>query len=123
LFIPDSDFLPIPDPRSRGQKDTGSLIRIRNTDRNKHTDDYVGGLAAEFGGYPLEARLLPDLGGGVHVLHGEDGAQPEQKDLRQRRNQLNSEYYIGFPLSGVVYFTTIIFFTLLTRGKIVLLLS
>ncbi len=32
LFIPDpdADFLPIPDPRSRGQKGTGSLIRIRN---------------------------------------------------------------------------------------------
>jgi hypothetical protein len=32
LFIPDPgpDSLPIPDPGSRGQKDTGS--RIRNTD-------------------------------------------------------------------------------------------
>jgi hypothetical protein len=29
---PDLDFLPIPDPGSRGQKDTGSRIRIRNTD-------------------------------------------------------------------------------------------
>ncbi len=28
---PDPDFLPIPDPGSRGQKDTGSRIRIRNT--------------------------------------------------------------------------------------------
>ncbi len=90
--------------------------------RNKLTDDYVGGLAAEFGGYPLEARLLPNLGGGVDVLHGEYGAQPEQENLRQRRNQLNSEYY-RFPLSGVVYFSTIFFFTLLTRGTIVFLLS
>jgi hypothetical protein len=34
LFIPDPDpgFLPIPDPGSRGQKGTGSWIRIRNTD-------------------------------------------------------------------------------------------
>ncbi len=33
LFIPDpdTDFLPIPDPGSRGQKGTGSWIRIRNT--------------------------------------------------------------------------------------------
>jgi hypothetical protein len=32
LFIADSDpdFLPIPDPGSRGQKGTGSRIRIRN---------------------------------------------------------------------------------------------
>ncbi len=29
FFIPDTDFLPIPDPGSRGQKGTGS--RIRNT--------------------------------------------------------------------------------------------
>ncbi len=29
--IPDADFLPIPDPGSRGQKGTGSRIRIRNT--------------------------------------------------------------------------------------------
>ncbi len=33
FFIPDPDpdFLPIPDPGSRGQKGTGSRIRIRNT--------------------------------------------------------------------------------------------
>ncbi len=74
------------------KKATDPWSRIRNTDKNKLTDDYVGGLAAEFGGYPLEARLLPDLGGGVDVLHGEDGTQPEQQDLRQRRNKLNSEY-------------------------------
>jgi hypothetical protein len=29
---PDADFLPIPDPGSRGQKGTGSRIRIRNTE-------------------------------------------------------------------------------------------
>jgi hypothetical protein len=29
---PDADFLPIPDPGTRGQKGTGSRIRIRNTD-------------------------------------------------------------------------------------------
>jgi hypothetical protein len=28
---PDAEFLPIPDPGSRGQKGTGSRIRIRNT--------------------------------------------------------------------------------------------
>jgi hypothetical protein len=34
--IPDADFLPIPDPGSRGQKDTGSRIRICNTvDENR----------------------------------------------------------------------------------------
>jgi hypothetical protein len=31
LLILDPDFLPIPDPRSRGQKGTGSRIQIRNT--------------------------------------------------------------------------------------------
>ncbi len=33
LFIPDpdSDYLPFPEPGSRGQKGTGSRIRIRNT--------------------------------------------------------------------------------------------
>jgi hypothetical protein len=31
---PDADFLPITDPGSRGQKGTGSRIRIRNTERN-----------------------------------------------------------------------------------------
>ncbi len=31
FFYPRSDFLPIPDPGSRGQKGTGSRIRIRNT--------------------------------------------------------------------------------------------
>ncbi len=31
---PDPDFLPIPDPRSRGLKGTGSRIRIRNTANN-----------------------------------------------------------------------------------------
>ncbi len=31
LFIPDPDFLPIPDPGSRGQKGTGSRIWIPNT--------------------------------------------------------------------------------------------
>ncbi len=33
LFVSlDPDFLPIPDPGSRGQNGTGSRIRIRNTD-------------------------------------------------------------------------------------------
>ncbi len=34
LFIPDldPDFLPVPDPGTKGQKGTGSRIRIRNTD-------------------------------------------------------------------------------------------
>jgi hypothetical protein len=31
VFNPDPDFSPIPDPGSRGQKGTGSRIRIRNT--------------------------------------------------------------------------------------------
>jgi hypothetical protein len=34
MFIADldRDFLPIPDPGSRGEKGTGSRIRIRDTD-------------------------------------------------------------------------------------------
>jgi hypothetical protein len=31
FYDPDPDFLPIPDPGSRGQKGTGSRIQIRNT--------------------------------------------------------------------------------------------
>jgi hypothetical protein len=31
ILDPDADFLPIPDPGSRGQKGTGSRVRIRNT--------------------------------------------------------------------------------------------
>jgi hypothetical protein len=34
ILDPDPDFLPIPDPGSRGQKGTGSGIRIRNTGIN-----------------------------------------------------------------------------------------
>jgi hypothetical protein len=36
IWIPDTDpdFLPIPDPGSRGQNGTGSRIRIRNTVNN-----------------------------------------------------------------------------------------
>ncbi len=36
ILDPDPDFLPIPDPGSRGQKGTGSRIRIRNTDLLPH---------------------------------------------------------------------------------------
>jgi hypothetical protein len=35
IFFPDPDFLSILDPGSRGQKGTGSRIRISNTDINK----------------------------------------------------------------------------------------
>jgi hypothetical protein len=34
--VPDLDLLPIPDPGSRGQKGTGSRIRIRHTDDEKN---------------------------------------------------------------------------------------
>jgi hypothetical protein len=42
LFIPDPDpdFLPIPDPESRGEKGTLSRIRIRNT--GKIYRKYIG---------------------------------------------------------------------------------
>jgi len=41
LFVhPATDFLPIPDSGSRGQKGTGSRIRIRNTGRS--TTDLTG---------------------------------------------------------------------------------
>ncbi len=36
ILDPVADFLPILDPRSRGQKGTGSRIRIRNTARQRH---------------------------------------------------------------------------------------
>jgi hypothetical protein len=38
MFIPDPDFLPKQDPGSRGQKDTGSGIRIRNTGLLSNSD-------------------------------------------------------------------------------------
>ena len=56
------------------------------------TYDNVCWLAAKLGGYPLEARLLPNLGGGVHVLHGEDGPQPEQEDFGEGRHQLKQQH-------------------------------
>ena len=37
----------------------------------------VGGLATELGHDALEAGVLADLGCGVHVLGGEERAQPE----------------------------------------------
>ena len=58
----------------------------------KLTDDDVGGFAPELGGNALEAGLLPNLGGGVDVLHGEDGPQAEQEDLGERRHQLHVIY-------------------------------
>ena len=47
--IPDpyADFLPIPDPGSRGQKGTGSWIRIRNT--GHHSDADPQHLPCSFG--------------------------------------------------------------------------
>ena len=44
---PDADFLPIPDPGSRGQKGTGSRIRIRNT--GHHSDADPQHLPCSFG--------------------------------------------------------------------------
>ncbi len=48
LFIPDPDpdFLPIPDPGSRGQKGTGSRIRIYNTAQNA-TDYHILGVEGQ----------------------------------------------------------------------------
>ncbi len=43
---PDPDFLPIPDSGSRGQKGTGSRIRIRNTDRYRTLGRYHGCVIA-----------------------------------------------------------------------------
>ena len=52
------------------------------------TDNNVGRLSAELGDDALEAGILADLGGTVHILHREDGAEAEQEDLGQRCNQL-----------------------------------
>jgi hypothetical protein len=41
---PDADFLPIPDPGSRGQKGTGSRIRIRNTAENTKSSLWLEAL-------------------------------------------------------------------------------
>ncbi len=40
---PDAEFLPIPDPGSRGQKGTGSRIRIRNTGKNLCIYEVISG--------------------------------------------------------------------------------
>jgi hypothetical protein len=40
FFIPDPDFLRIPDPGSRGQKVTGSRIRNVNLPRSGSTDQW-----------------------------------------------------------------------------------
>ncbi len=55
LFIPDpdADFLPIPDPGSRGQKGTGSRIRIRNIASPTCSHDRF--FSDE------EMKLLPDM--------------------------------------------------------------
>ncbi len=62
-------FLPVPDPGSRGQKGTGSRIRIHNTGTNqeytgkKQTDLLVLQLTVFF--FPLRAlRERFGLGGG-----------------------------------------------------------
>jgi hypothetical protein len=58
MIIPDPDigFLPILDPGSRGQKGTGSRIRICNTDDMKSVCS--GGGAAAGQRYRLRARQL-----------------------------------------------------------------
>ncbi len=40
--LSDPDFLPIPDPRSRGQNGTGSRIRIRNTGKKTGHEFGIG---------------------------------------------------------------------------------
>ncbi len=63
MFIPDPDpdFLPIPDPVSRGQKGTGSRIRIRNTGGR----DVEGGLGDGVGGWRERVgRWREGVGGG-----------------------------------------------------------
>jgi hypothetical protein len=56
--IPDPDliFLPIPDPRSTGQKGTGSGIRIRNTVRN---DNIHKGPGSGIGIQGMSIRTRP----------------------------------------------------------------
>jgi hypothetical protein len=52
----------IPDPRSKGQKDTGSLIRIRNTEKNRYFFQREGALGVErtsFNGPPLRVGVSP----------------------------------------------------------------
>ena len=52
------------------------------------TNHNVGGLPPELLHDPLEASVLSNLGGGVDILHGEQGTQAEQQDFGQSRYQL-----------------------------------
>jgi hypothetical protein len=74
ICIPDSDpdFLPIPDPGSRGQKGTGSRIRIRNTGWN-----YVSPPSS-----PASECISPLglKGGEQHSLVGEGVGEPNSND-------------------------------------------
>jgi hypothetical protein len=67
---------PIPDPGSRGQKGTGSRIRIRNTDRNPVTSK----LSPE-GRYTTLQNIKAKFSG--FFLHGPgsgSGSEPEYSD-------------------------------------------
>jgi hypothetical protein len=75
LVIPDPDadfkFLPIPDPGSRGQKGTGSRIRIRNTDyilsphsRREQKNLYVTSISGLDGTYQTTSVRNNPLGSG-----------------------------------------------------------
>jgi hypothetical protein len=79
---PDADFLPIPDPGSRGQKGTGSRIRIRNTDcryifqsskivsHKKVTEQQNQGFSSIFG-------LLMQGSGSVQIITDPDPGGPK----------------------------------------------
>jgi hypothetical protein len=54
---PDADFLPIPDPGSRGQKGTGSRIRIRNSAENTKSSLWLEALELP-SVYKLVCRII-----------------------------------------------------------------
>jgi hypothetical protein len=81
LFVPDSDpdFLPIPYPGSRGQKGTGSRVRIRNTGKKDEKVDseglrygtYLGNNVQRFlvASSKLREIVVRISGGFLHLIH------------------------------------------------------
>jgi hypothetical protein len=59
---------PIPDPGSRGQKGTGSRIRIRNTGRETEHNRLIDGWAAAIGGSRYLSQKMDSFQLGASVI-------------------------------------------------------
>jgi hypothetical protein len=75
LFIrdPDPDFVPFPDPGSKGQKGTGSRIRIRNTEQIRVVLDILERIVRASAADPgSSAFLTPGSGMGKKSRSGSE---------------------------------------------------